>query len=144
MARIRLQSLRLTGFKSFPDEVELAFPGKVSAIIGPNGCGKSNLVDAILWVLGEQSPTLMRLKQMGDVVFNGAASRPAAGAAEVSLMLQSDDGHWQHTGGRLEISRRVFRSGPSEYRLNGRSVRLKDVFNELAEVGLSTRSYSII
>ncbi len=144
MARIRLHSLRLTGFKSFPDEVELGFPGKVSAIIGPNGCGKSNLVDAILWVLGEQSPTLMRLKQMGDVVFNGAASRPAAGAAEVSLMLQSDDGHWQHTGGRLEISRRVFRSGPSEYRLNGRSVRLKDVFNELAEVGLGTRSYSII
>lgn len=144
MARIRLHSLKLTGFKSFPDEVELAFPGKVSAIVGPNGCGKSNLVDAILWVLGEQSPTLMRLKQMGDVVFNGAASRPAAGAAEVTLVLQSDDGHWQKSDGRLEISRRVYRSGPSEYRLNGRSVRLKDVFNELAEVGLSTRAYSII
>ena len=144
MARIRLQTLRLTGFKSFPDEVELTFPGKVSAIIGPNGCGKSNVVDAILWVLGEQSPSLMRLKQMGDVVFSGASTRPAAGAAEVTLILESDDGHWSETDGRLEVRRRVFRTGPSEYRLNGRSVRLKDIFDELAAVGLGTRAYSII
>ena len=144
MARIRLRSVKLTGFKSFPDEVELAFPGKVSAIIGPNGCGKSNLVDAILWVLGEQSPSLMRLKQMGDVVFSGAASRPASGAAEVTLLLESDDGHWKETDGCLEVRRRVFKTGPSDYRLNGRSVRLKDIFDELAEVGLSTRAYSII
>jgi chromosome segregation protein len=144
MARIRMRSLKLTGFKSFPDEVELVFPGKVSAIVGPNGCGKSNLVDAILWVLGEQSPSLMRLKQMGDVVFTGAASRAAAGAAEVTLVLQSDDGHWKETDGRLEVRRRVFRTGPSEYRLNGRSVRLKDIFEELAGVGLGTRAYSII
>jgi chromosome segregation protein len=144
MARIRLRSVKLNGFKSFPDEVELAFPGKVSAIIGPNGCGKSNLVDAILWVLGEQSPSLMRLKQMGDVVFSGAASRPAAGVAEVTLYLESDDGHWKETDGCLEVRRRVFKTGPSEYRLNGRTVRLKDIFDELAEVGLSTRAYSII
>jgi len=144
MTRIRLQSLKLTGFKSFPDEVELTFPGKVSAILGPNGCGKSNLVDAILWVLGEQSPSLMRLKQMGDVVFSGAASRPAAGVAEVTLILQSDDGHWKETDGRLEVRRRVFRTGPSEYRLNGRTARLKDIFDELAGVGLGTRAYSII
>ena len=144
MARIRLRSLKLSGFKSFPDEVELAFPGKVSAIIGPNGCGKSNLVDAILWVLGEQRTSLMRLKQMGDVVFTGAASRQPAGAAEVTLILESDDGHWKETDGRLEVRRRVFRTGPSEYRLNGRSVRLKDIFDELSEVGLGTRAYSII
>jgi len=144
MPRIRLQSLTLTGFKSFPDEVELTFPGKMSAIIGPNGCGKSNVVDAILWVLGEQSPSLMRLKQMGDVVFSGASSRPAAGAAEVTLILESDDGHWKETDGRLEVRRRVFRNGPSEYRINGRAVRLKDVFDELAGVGLGTRAYSII
>jgi chromosome segregation protein len=144
MSRIRLQSLTLTGFKSFPDEVELTFPGKMSAIIGPNGCGKSNVVDAILWVLGEQSPSLMRLKQMGDVVFSGASSRPASGAAEVTLILESDDGHWKETDGRLEVRRRVFRNGPSEYRINGRAVRLKDVFDELAGVGLGTRAYSII
>ncbi|MCU0304742.1 MAG: chromosome segregation protein SMC [Thermoanaerobaculales bacterium] len=144
MARVRLRSLKLTGFKSFPDEVKLGFPGRVSAIIGPNGCGKSNIVDAILWVLGEQSPTLMRLKSMGDVVFNGAAGRPAAGAAEVILELESDDGHWPEAGGRLEIRRRVFRSGPSEYRLNGKVARLKDVVDELMTVGLGTRDYSII
>ena len=75
MARVRLHSLRLSGFKSFPDEVRLEFPGLVTAIVGPNGCGKSNLVDAMLWVLGEQSPSLLRLKNMGDVVFSGAAGR---------------------------------------------------------------------
>ena len=144
MARVRLRSLKLTGFKSFPDEVDLGFPGRVSAIIGPNGCGKSNIVDAILWVLGEQSPTVMRLKSMSDVVFNGAASRPAAGVAEVILELESDDGHWQASDGRLEISRRVYRSGPSEYRLNGKVARLKDVVDELLTVGLGTRDYSII
>jgi chromosome segregation protein len=144
MARIRLQSIKLSGFKSFPDEVELGFPSDVSAIIGPNGCGKSNLVDAILWVLGEQSPSLLRLKQMGEVVFSGAAGRKPAGAAEVTLQLQSDDGHWPETDGRMEIRRRVFRSGPSEYRLNGKVARLKDVVDELIGVGLGTRNYSII
>ena len=144
MAKVRLRSLKLTGFKSFPDEVELGFPGRVSSIIGPNGCGKSNIVDAILWVLGEQSPSLMRLKNMGDVVFNGARGRPAAGAAEVILNLESDDGHWAASGGRMEIKRRVYRSGPSEYRLNGKVARLKDVADELLTVGLGTRNYSII
>ncbi len=144
MTRIRLQSLKLTGFKSFPDQVELTFPGDVSAIIGPNGCGKSNVVDAILWVLGEQSPSLLRLKQMGEVVFSGASGRAPAGAAEVILVLQSDDGHWKETDGRLEVKRRVYRSGPSEYRVNGKTARLKDVMDQLLEVGLGTRDYSII
>ena len=144
MATVRLESLSLTGFKSFPDEVQITFPGQVSAIIGPNGCGKSNLVDAILWVLGEQSPSLMRLKNMGDVVFSGAAGRPAAGAAEVVIRLRSSAGHWTDTDGRLEIRRRVFTSGPSEYRLNGRSARLRDVVDELHAVGLGTRGYAII
>jgi len=144
MARVRLRSLKLTGFKSFSDPVELRFPGRVSAIIGPNGCGKSNIVDAILWALGEQSPSLMRLKNMGDVVFNGASGRPAAGAAEVTLELESDDGHWDSSDGTMEITRRVYRSGPSEYRLNGKVARLKDVIDELMTVGLGTRNYSII
>ncbi|MEE4272973.1 MAG: chromosome segregation protein SMC [Thermoanaerobaculales bacterium] len=144
MAKVRFRSLKLTGFKSFPDSVELGFPGRVSAIIGPNGCGKSNIVDAIMWVLGEQSPSLMRLKSMGDVVFSGARGRPQAGAAEVSIELESDDGHWAASEGRMEIRRRVFRSGPSEYRLNGKVARLKDVVDELLTVGLGTRNYSII
>jgi len=144
MSRVRLHSLRLVGFKSFPDEVELSFPGDVSAIVGPNGCGKSNLVDAILWVTGEQSPTMLRLKGMTDVVFSGAASRQPAGAAEVALRLTADDGRWEATGGRLEVSRRVLRSGPSEYRIDGRAARLKDVADRLLAVGLGTREYSII
>ncbi len=144
MSRVRLHSLRLVGFKSFPDEVELSFPGDVSAIVGPNGCGKSNLVDAILWVTGEQSPTMLRLKGMTDVVFSGAASRQPGGAAEVALRLTADDGRWEATGGRLEVSRRVLRSGPSEYRIDGRAARLKDVADRLLAIGLGTREYSII
>ena len=144
MAKVRLRSLKLTGFKSFPDTVELGFPGRVSSIIGPNGCGKSNIVDALLWVLGEQSPSLMRLKNMGDVVFNGARGRAPAGAAEVAIELESDDGHWAASGGRMEIRRRVYRSGPSEYRINGKVARLTDVADELLTVGLGTRNYSII
>jgi chromosome segregation protein len=144
MVDVRLDSLKLEGFKSFPDEVEVTFPGETSAIVGPNGCGKSNLVDAMLWVLGEQSPSLLRLKSMGDVVFSGAAGRQAAGSAQVTLRLRCSDGRWAETDGRLEIRRRVYRSGPSEYRLNGRSARLRDVADELASVGLGTRSYAII
>jgi chromosome segregation protein len=144
MERVRIHSLTLKGFKSFPDETEFTFPGDVCSIIGPNGCGKSNIVDAILWVLGEQSPSLMRLKAMGDVVFSGASGRPPGGVAEVLLKLQGNGDRWQQTDGELVISRRVFRTGPSEYRLNGRSARLRDVFDELAAVGLGTRNYAII
>ncbi|MCG6964126.1 MAG: chromosome segregation protein SMC [Acidobacteria bacterium] len=144
MGRIRLDSLQLTGFKSFADGVKLSFPENITAIIGPNGCGKSNIVDAILWALGEQSPSLLRLKTMADLVFSGTSRRQPAGAAEAVLTLSSDDGRWEATEGRLDISRRVLRSGPSEYRLNGKTVRLKDVIDELLGVGLGTRSYAII
>ncbi len=144
MASVRLESLKLTGFKSFPDEVELTFPGAVSAILGPNGCGKSNIVDAMLWVLGEQSPSLLRLKNMGDVVFSGSAKRKPATAAEIVLILRSPDGRWADRDDTLEIRRRVLRSGPSEYRMNGRVARLKDVADELLAVGLGTRHYAII
>ncbi|RLE20898.1 MAG: chromosome segregation protein SMC [Acidobacteria bacterium] len=144
MASVRLQSLKLKGFKSFPDQVELTFPGAVSAIIGPNGCGKSNIVDAMLWVLGEQSPSLLRLKNMGDVVFSGASGRKPAGSAEIVMVLRSEDGRWEEQDGRLEIRRRVLRSGPSEYRMNGKVVRLKDIVDELLSLGLGTRNYAII
>ncbi len=144
MGRIRLASLKLAGFKSFADPVELVFPSDITAIVGPNGVGKSNIVDAILWVLGEQSPSLLRLKDMRDTIFAGAHGRKPAGAAEVELKLVSDDGRWASTEGELIISRRVMRSGGSDYRLNGRSVRLRDVSDELLRIGLGTRAYSII
>jgi chromosome segregation protein len=116
----------------------------VTAIVGPNGSGKSNIVDAILWVLGEQSPSLLRLKSMGDLVFAGSVRRPAAGAAEVTLRLSAGDGLWSDTDGRLDVTRRVYRKGPSDYRLNGRSQRLRDVQDALLAVGLGTRAYAII
>jgi len=144
VGKVRLDSLKLSGFKSFPDEVQLSFPGAVCAILGPNGSGKSNLVDAMLWVLGEQSPSLLRLKNMGDVVFNGSGRRKPAGSATVEIVLRSADSRWAENGGKLEIRRKVLRSGPSEYRMNGKTVRLKDISDELLAVGLGTRSYSII
>lgn len=144
MGAVRLESLKLVGFKSFADEVMLTFPGSVCAILGPNGSGKSNIVDALLWVLGEQSPSILRLKNMGDVVFGGSSGRRAAGSAEVKMVLRAGDGRWTEQGGRIEIRRKVLRSGPSEYRLNGKAVRLKDIAEELASVGLGTRAYSII
>jgi chromosome segregation protein len=144
MGAVRLASLTLEGFKSFATRVELSFPGALIAIVGPNGVGKSNISDAIAWVLGEQSARLLRSQNMADVIFAGAPSRPPLGAAQVSLSLASPDGRWPETDGRLDISRRVMRDGTSEYRLRGRRVRLKDIADHLMDAGLGTRAYAII
>ena len=144
MSALRLSSLTIEGFKSFAGRVELPFPGVLIAIVGPNGVGKSNICDAIAWVLGEQSARLLRSQTMSDVIFAGSPDRPALGAAEVLLSLTTRDGRWSESGGALEISRRVFRDGTSEYRLQGRRVRLKDVMDSLFDAGLGTRAYAII
>ncbi len=144
MGSVRLASLTLEGFKSFAARVELSFPGAIIAIVGPNGSGKSNISDSIAWVLGEQSARLLRSQNMADVIFAGAPSRPALGAAEVMLTLASPDGRWPETDGRLAVARRVMRDGTSEYRMQGRRVRLKDVMDELMDAGLGTRAYAII
>lgn len=144
MGAVRLGSLTLEGFKSFATRVELSFPGALIAIVGPNGVGKSNVSDAIAWVLGEQSSRLLRSQIMADVIFAGAPSRPPLGAAQVSLTLVSPDGRWSEAEGKLTISRRVLRDGTSEYRMQGRRVRLKDVMDELMDAGLGTRAYAII
>jgi len=144
MGAVRLASLTLEGFKSFATRVELSFPGALITIVGPNGVGKSNISDAIAWVLGEQSARLLRSQNMADVIFAGAPSRAPLAAAQVSLTLVSPDGRWPETEGRLDISRRVFRDGTSEYRLRGRRVRLKDIADQLMDAGLGTRAYAII
>jgi len=144
MGAVRLASLTLEGFKSFATRVELSFPGALIAIVGPNGVGKSNISDAIAWVLGEQSARLLRSQNMADVIFAGAPSRAPLGAAQVSLTLVSPDGRWLETEGRLDISRRVMRDGTSEYRMRGRRVRLKDIADHLMDAGLGTRAYAII
>ncbi len=144
MGALRLSSLTLEGFKSFATRIELSFPGALIAIVGPNGVGKSNISDAIAWVLGEQSARLLRSQNMADVIFAGAPSRPPLAAAQVSLTLASPDGRWPETEGKLDISRRVMRDGTSEYRLRGRRVRLKDIADHLMDAGLGTRAYAII
>jgi len=140
----RLAALRLDGFKSFADPVELRFPGAIAAIVGPNGAGKSNIADAIAWVLGEQSARLLRSQTMADVVFAGSPRRQPAGSAEVVLTLSTASGDWEEGNGTLEISRRVLRDGTSDYRLGGKRVRLKDITDQLLDAGLGTRSYAII
>ncbi|GMU65951.1 MAG: chromosome partition protein Smc [Acidobacteriota bacterium] len=141
---LKLQRLEVSGFKSFVDPVEVRFAGGVTGIVGPNGCGKSNLSDAITWVLGEQSAKSMRADTMEDVIFNGSEKRKPLGLAEVTLTFQAEPGFLGSDDGRVTISRRVFRSGESQYRLNGKVTRLKDVKDLLMDTGLGVRAYSVI
>ena len=141
---LKLRRLEISGFKSFVDPVSLDFAEGITAIVGPNGCGKSNLSDAISWVLGEQSPKSLRSGTMEDVIFNGAERRKPLGMAEVSLTLETDPGFEAAVEGRLTISRRVFRGGEGQYRLNGKRVTLKEIRDLLMGTGLGIRAYSII
>ncbi len=142
---LKLQRLDLSGFKTFVDPVGLDFAGGVTAIVGPNGCGKSNLSDAVTWALGEQSAKSLRGESMEDVIFNGSDARKQLGMGEVSLTLQADPGTpGADENGRLTLTRRVFRSGESQYRLNGKTVRLKDFKDILMDTGLGIRAYSVI
>ncbi len=141
---LRLHRLELNGFKSFVDPVKLDVAGGLTAIVGPNGCGKSNIADAVVWVLGERSAKSLRGAKMEDVIFAGARNRKPLGMAEVTLQLASDNGFEAAEEGRLSIGRRVHRSGESEYFLNGKKVRLKDIRDLLMDTGLGIRDYSMI
>lgn len=140
---MKLEKVTLNGFKSFADRTEFKFDSKITAIVGPNGCGKSNVVDAVKWVLGEQSAKSLRSGQMLDVIFSGSGSRKAAGMAEVSLNF-SDVAGQQSDNQELEITRRLYKSGESEYLINGKAVRLKDIRETFMDTGIGTRAYSII
>ena len=139
-----LERLEISGFKSFNENAQLTFPGAVTAVIGPNGCGKSNICDAVAWALGEQSARILRGEKMDDVIFNGSGKRRPLGMAEVTLTLKSRNGDFPETEGRVAIGRRVYRDGEGEYFLNGKSVRLKDIQDVLFGTGLGVRAYSII
>ena len=141
---LKLDRLELSGFKSFVDPVELRFAGGVTGIVGPNGCGKSNLSDAIQWVLGEQSAKTLRGETMEDVIFNGSEKRKPLGMGEVSVTLSTPPGFPGSEEGRIVLSRRVFRSGESQYRLNGKLTRLKEIKDLLMDTGLGVRAYSVI
>ncbi len=143
-AMLKLHALHLSGFKSFIEPTSLRFASALTAVVGPNGCGKSNLADAVIWALGERSAKSLRGDTMEDVIFAGSEARKALGMAEVTLELVTDPGFEGADDGRLTITRRVFRSGESDYFLNGKRVRLRDVRTLLMDTGLGLRGYSMI
>ncbi len=139
-----LRSITIRGFKSFADKTVLEFVPGVSVIVGPNGSGKSNLVDAISWALGEQGPRALRGGQMADVIFAGTPSRPALGMAEVKLVIDNSAGRIPVPMTEIEISRTIFRSGESEYRIGGQVVRLMDVQELLSETGIGRALHTVV
>jgi chromosome segregation protein len=139
-----LRQIRIRGFKSFADKTVLDFIPGVSVIVGPNGSGKSNLVDAISWALGEQGPRALRGGQMADVIFAGTPNRPALGMAEVTLVIDNEAGLIPVAMSEIEVSRSIFRSGESEYRINGKLVRLMDVQELLAESGIGRALHTVV
>jgi chromosome segregation protein len=139
-----LKSLELVGFKSFADRVRFDFGPGVVGVVGPNGSGKSNVVDALKWILGEQSPRGLRGKEMADVIFNGSAARKPMGMAEASLVFDNRKKILPGVGDEIVLSRRVFRGGESEYAINGRPARLKDFKELFLGTGMSLGAYSII
>jgi chromosome segregation protein len=141
---MRLKRLELFGFKSFADRRVLDFQHGLTGIVGPNGCGKSNVVDAVRWVLGERRPTSMRGAEMTDVIFKGSSSRPAMSVAEVTLVLDNECGTIEDAGAEVSVTRRVFKSGEGEYLIDGSKVRLKDLRDMLFDTGLGSRGYAIL
>jgi len=139
-----LRSLQIRGFKSFADKTVLDFVPGISVIVGPNGSGKSNLVDAISWVLGEQGPRALRGGQMADVIFAGSPQRPQLGMAEVKLVIDNSAGLIPVPMSEIEISRAIYRSGDSEYRIGGRVCRLLDVQELLSETGIGRALHTVV
>ncbi len=139
-----LKALEIQGFKSFPDKTVLTFGEDITAIVGPNGSGKSNISDAIRWVMGEQSTRALRGGKMEDVIFGGTARRKQTGYAEVSLVLDNTSHIFEMEESEVMVTRRYYRSGESEYYINRRSVRLKDVNELFMDTGLGREGYSII
>src|SRR5215204_4252165 len=146
---MRLKKLILQGFKSFADRTEFVFDSPITGIVGPNGCGKSNVVDAFKWVLGEQSAKSLRGDAMLDVIFNGSGGRKPAGMAEVVLVFDNpkrEDGtrHLPIETDEVSVGRRLFRDGTSEYQVNNQASRLKDIRDLFLDTGVGVDAYSVI
>src|SRR5213078_3370666 len=139
-----LKNLTMLGFKSFADKTSLNLQPGITAIVGPNGCGKSNVADAMRWVLGEQSAKALRGGEMADVIFSGTDSRAAVGMAEVSMTFSECEEALGLDWHDVTITRRVFRDGGSEYLLNKTPCRLKDIHNLFMDTGIGRSAYSIM
>src|ERR1041385_6381359 len=139
-----LSKIEVIGFKSFAQRTNLNFDAGVTAIVGPNGCGKTNIVDAIRWALGEQKYSTLRSDKMEDVIFNGTKSRKPLGLAEVSLSIENTKGILPTEYSEVTVTRRVFRSGESEYLLNKVPCRLKDILDLFMDTGMGSDAYSVI
>lgn len=141
---MRLKSLEIKGFKSFADKTILNFDEGITGVIGPNGCGKSNIVDSIRWVIGEQKISQLRSENLESLVFNGSKNRSASGLAEVSLTFENTRNLLPTEFSTVTVTRKYYKNGESEYRLNDVSCRLKDIHNLFMDTGISTDSYAII
>ena len=143
---MRIKSLQLHGFKSFVDRTVFSFDDGMTCVVGPNGCGKSNVVDAIKWVMGEQSARKLRGKGMDDVIFGGTATRGEAGMSEVTITFENEGDVAPPYANHAEIgvTRRLFRDGTSEYLINKVPCRLRDINDMLMGTGIGKSGYSII
>jgi chromosome segregation protein len=147
---MKLSKLHLQGFKSFRDKTTIYFDDGITGIVGPNGCGKSNIVDALFWVMGEQSAKHLRGKSMKDLIFAGSDKYSPASFAEVTLVLENVNGKHIHIANQvvkpneIQIARKLYRNGETEYRINGLPARLKDIQEVFMDTGAGAKSYSII
>src|SRR5256714_2179439 len=144
---MRLTKIKLAGFKSFVDPTQISFPSNLTGVVGPNGCGKSNVIDAVRWVMGELSAKHLRGDNMADVVFNGSAARKPVGMASVELVFDNSDGKIggaYASYGEISLKRQVARDDTSAYFINGVRCRRKDITNLFLGTGLGSRSYAII
>lgn len=141
---MQLTTLEIKGFKSFADKTTIHFNNNITGVVGPNGCGKSNVVDSIRWVLGEQKTSMLRLEKMENLIFNGTRTRKPSGMAEVSLTFENTKNIISSDYKTITITRRLFRDGESEYQLNGVACRLKDINSLFLDTGVSSDSYAII
>ena len=141
---MQLAKLEIKGFKSFADKIVINFDEGITGIVGPNGCGKSNVVDAIRWVLGEQKTSALRSEKMENIIFNGTNQRSPQQLAEVSLTINNTKNLLPTEYSQITITRRLYRSGESEYLLNGVTCRLKDITNLFLDTGIASNSYAII
>ncbi len=144
---MRLKSIKLAGFKSFVDPTTVPFPSNMTAVVGPNGCGKSNIIDAVRWVMGESSAKYLRGESMSDVIFNGSSARKPVGQASIELVFDNSDGSAPGefvSFNEISVKRRVLREGQSDYFLNGAKCRRRDITDLFLGTGLGPRSYAII